>query len=89
MDLLAPPEEQIRATLSRFVADEEGGSDTRRRLFADDTVNGLRLLEISEQRFDVLLMNPPFGAIADLFMQPTILRSRIAEIFILRSYSNT
>ena len=44
MDLLAPPEEQIRATLSRFVADEEGGSDTRRRLFADDTVNGLGLL---------------------------------------------
>ncbi len=65
MDLLAPPEEQIRDTLSRFVADEEDGSDTRRRLFADDTVNGLGLLEISEQRFDVLLMNPPFGAITD------------------------
>lgn len=61
-DLFAPPEERIRAALARFVSEEGGGPSTRKRLFADDTAHGIGMLEIAEQRFDVLLMNPPFGA---------------------------
>jgi hypothetical protein len=44
-------------------ADEAGGSaGSRRRLFADDVAHGVALLEILRHSYDVVLMNPPFGA---------------------------
>ena len=61
-DLFAPPEERIRAVLEQFVSDESANGGTRRRLFADDAAHGVALLGIAEKRFDVVLMNPPFGA---------------------------
>ncbi len=62
MDLLAPPEDRIRITIARFIAQEGELASIRRRLFADDAVQGVGLLEIAESRFDVVLMNPPFGS---------------------------
>lgn len=59
-DLFAPHEERIRAALSRFVS--SGQVNTRRRLFADDAAHGVALLEVEEKTYDVVLMNPPFGA---------------------------
>jgi hypothetical protein len=61
-DLFAPPEERIRAALDRFVREEESATNTRRRLFADDTAHGVGLLGVAERKFDVVLMNPPFGS---------------------------
>jgi hypothetical protein len=61
-DLFAPPEERIRAALDRFVREEAGATNTRRRLFADDAAHGVALLGVAETKFDVVLMNPPFGA---------------------------
>jgi hypothetical protein len=61
-DLFAPPEERIRAALARFVSDEHARANTRRRLFADDLVQGVALLALAESRFDIALMNPPFGS---------------------------
>lgn len=63
-DLFAPPQERIRAALDRFVREDTGLPTTRRRLFADDAVHGMALLGVAEKRFDVVLMNPPFGASA-------------------------
>jgi hypothetical protein len=60
-DLFAPPEERIRAALGRFVREDASTTNTQRRLFADDAVQGVGLLSIAEQTFDVVLMNPPFG----------------------------
>jgi hypothetical protein len=60
-DLFAPPEERIRAALARFVSDESGQVNTRRRLFVDDAAHGVALLGVAEKKFDVVLMNPPFG----------------------------
>lgn len=34
----------------------------QRRLFADDAVSGFAFIEVCHRRFDVVLMNPPFGA---------------------------
>jgi len=62
-DLFAPPEERIRAALERFVGEEASATSTRRRLFAGDASQGVGLLSIAEKKFDVVLMNPPFGAI--------------------------
>ncbi len=61
-DLFAPPEERIRAALDRFVREEAGATNTRRRLFADDAAHGVALLSVAEKKFDTVLMNPPFGA---------------------------
>jgi len=60
-DLFAPPEERIRAALDLFVNDESSRANTRRRLFADDAAHGVALLGVAETKFDVVLMNPPFG----------------------------
>lgn len=35
---------------------------TDQRLFADDATRGLAFVEVCRQRFDVVLMNPPFGS---------------------------
>ena len=61
-DLFAPPEERIRAALARFVEEDSGRASTRRRLFIDDAAQGVGLLAIAEKKYDVVLMNPPFGA---------------------------
>jgi hypothetical protein len=61
-DLFAPPEDRLRAALAWFVGEEGSRGSTRRRLFADDAAHGVALLEVAEKKFDVVLMNPPFGA---------------------------
>jgi len=60
-DLFAPPKERIRAALAHFVSDASGHANTRRRLFAGDTAQGIGLLGVAETSFDAVLMNPPFG----------------------------
>jgi len=61
-ELFTPPEERIRAALDRFIRDETSATNTPRRLFADDAEHGVALLHMAEMKFDVVLMNPPFGA---------------------------
>ena len=36
----------------------------RNRLFAEDALEGLRLIDLVGETFDVVVMNPPFGAIS-------------------------
>jgi hypothetical protein len=55
-------EEQIFASLKTFVRDAVNGRGTRRKLFADDAEQGIAFVELMSQKFDVVLMNPPFGA---------------------------
>ncbi len=62
IDYIESPEPRIREALRRFVAEEGTRLTTRKRLFADDAIQGLGLLETAEEKFDVVLMNPPFGA---------------------------
>jgi Eco57I restriction-modification methylase len=61
-DLFATPEERIRAALEQFLSNEGAIGGMRRRLFADDAAHGVALLGVAENKFDVILMNPPFGA---------------------------
>ncbi len=58
----AEAEERLLESLSRYAADPAGAAGARRRLFADDSTQGVALLETLRRRFDVVLMNPPFGA---------------------------
>ncbi len=54
-------EERLLQALSDFVVSGAGSESARRRLFADDAAQGVALLELLRMRFDVVLMNPPFG----------------------------
>jgi hypothetical protein len=47
--------------LSTYAQIAAGAAGTRRRLFADDAAHGVALVDLLQLRFDVALMNPPFG----------------------------
>lgn len=55
-------EASLLEALRSFAERATGGANVRRRLFADDTAHGLALIDLLRTRFDVTLMNPPFGA---------------------------
>ena len=55
----------IIETLRGFAETAVGGASVRRRLFAGDAAQGIAFIDIARTRFDVLLMNPPFGDATD------------------------
>ena len=55
-------EAMLLDALRRFSESAGGGGGVRRWLFADDAAQGIALIELVRRRFDVVLMNPPFGA---------------------------
>jgi hypothetical protein len=55
-------EERIIAALRHFGETAEGGVGVRRRLFAEDAVHGVAFVDLMRKKYDVTLMNPPFGA---------------------------
>jgi len=54
-------EEEIVEALRRYATKAENGRGFRRRLFAEDAAQGFAFIDICHKRFDVVLMNPPFG----------------------------
>lgn len=54
-------EEKLLLALELYAERADGGHHFRRRLFAEDATRGLAFIEICRQRYDVILMNPPFG----------------------------
>ena len=55
-------EGEIYQALNRYAEQAENGNSYRRRLFANDAVRGFALIDLCRKKFDVALMNPPFGA---------------------------
>jgi hypothetical protein len=55
-------EQRIVDELYDYATRGTGGQGTRRKLFAGDSAQGVALLELLRQRYDIVLMNPPFGA---------------------------
>jgi hypothetical protein len=55
-------EAKIVEALRTFAETATGRASVRRRLFAGDAAQGIALIDIARTRFDVVLMNPPFGA---------------------------
>ncbi|MFU8805818.1 MAG: Eco57I restriction-modification methylase domain-containing protein [Bradymonadaceae bacterium] len=55
-------EERIVSALRRFAEASSGGPGVRRQLFAGDAAQGVALIDLLRKPFDVVLMNPPFGA---------------------------
>jgi hypothetical protein len=55
-------EARLRTALTEFA--QAARSNYQGRLFAQDALQGLRLIDLCREVFDVVVMNPPFGALA-------------------------
>lgn len=55
-------EDRLRVALIEFA--QAAKSTYQGRLFAQDALQGLRLIDLCREVFDVVVMNPPFGALA-------------------------
>jgi hypothetical protein len=53
-------EERIYASLREYAEQAESGG-YQRRLFAEDAARGFAFIDLCRKRYDVVLMNPPFG----------------------------
>ncbi|WP_295437695.1 Eco57I restriction-modification methylase domain-containing protein [uncultured Thiodictyon sp.] len=62
--LLEAEARQLQQELLAAIEDEAAqvGGDPAERLFAEDTARGLKLLQILSRHYDVVVMNPPYGA---------------------------
>ena len=57
----AEAEERVLTALSDYATMASRQPGFLRRLFADDAARGFAFVDICRKRFDVVLMNPPFG----------------------------
>ena len=55
-------ETRLCAALAEFA--EASRSTYQGRLFAQDALEGLRLIDLTRDKFDAVVMNPPFGALS-------------------------
>jgi len=63
-DFWQQAEERIYEALHRYVARMRNGHNFSRRLFAEDTERGFAFIDLCRKRYDLVLMNPPFGEAA-------------------------
>jgi hypothetical protein len=54
-------EERIYNALRDYAEQAQSGSGLQRRLFAEDAAQGFAFIDVCRRRYDVALMNPPFG----------------------------
>ena len=61
-DFFDTAEEEVLKALQSFSENAEGEHAFQKLLFAEDTARGFAFIELSRKRYDVIVMNPPFGA---------------------------
>jgi hypothetical protein len=58
----AEAESRVVETLRKYAQRAGDGPSVSRRLFAQDAIQGIAFIDLLQRPFDVVLMNPPFGA---------------------------
>ncbi|MCL4264722.1 MAG: BREX-1 system adenine-specific DNA-methyltransferase PglX [Anaerolineae bacterium] len=61
-------EQRIYDSLEQYAELAEDGNHYRRHLFVRSTARGFAFIDLCRQKYDVILMNPPFGASVDRFV---------------------
>jgi hypothetical protein len=61
-DFWTKAEKLVFQALADYAAAASGSGNARRRLFAEDAAHGFALADLVAKKFNVVLMNPPFGA---------------------------
>jgi hypothetical protein len=54
-------EAKVIETLREYAEMAHNGQQLQRKLFAEDAVRGFAFVDLCQKRYDVVLMNPPFG----------------------------
>jgi hypothetical protein len=54
-------EQRIYDALKTYAEEAESGSGFQRRLFADDAAQGFAFIDLCRKRYEVVVMNPPYG----------------------------
>lgn len=54
-------EADLLAALRSYIQETENGRGFRRKLFAEDAEQGFAFVDVCRKKYDVVLMNPPFG----------------------------
>jgi hypothetical protein len=57
-------EARVVEALRRYAEKAHNGQTLQRRLFTDDAVRGFAFVDLCQKRYDVVLMNPPFGEVS-------------------------
>src|SRR5690606_10578763 len=60
-DFWSRAETLVLAALADYAHQAQGLEASRRRMFAQDASRGFAFIDLVRKRFDVALMNPPFG----------------------------
>ena len=58
-------EAQVIEALRSYAEKAQNGQRLQRRLFTEDAVRGFAFVDLCQKRYDVVLMNPPFGLSTD------------------------
>ena len=64
-------EEKILEALRNYAEQAEAESGSQLRLFAEDAAKGFAFIDLCRKRYDVVLMNPPFGEFSSSFKIPS------------------
>jgi len=64
-DFFDTAEEEVLKALKGFAENAEGEDAFQKLLFAEDTARGFAFIELCRKRYDVIVMNPPFGAASE------------------------
>lgn len=64
-------EERIYAALGDYADQTENDGGLKRRLFAEDAAQGFAFIDVCRKRYDVSVMNPPFGLPTDAVFEFT------------------
>ena len=59
-------EQKILTALADYAQQATTDESGQKRLFADDAAKGFAFIELCHKRFDVVLMNPPFGESSEI-----------------------
>ena len=59
----------VRAALERYANGRSTNDAFVHRMFSDDAARGMAFIELSRLRYDIILMNPPFGEFIDPLFQ--------------------
>ena len=57
-------EGELLRTLRHYAERASNGGGLQKRLFAEDAAQGFAFVDLCRKRYDVVLMNPPFGALS-------------------------
>ena len=64
-DFWQQAEALVLAALQDYAEQAQNGAGYQRRLFASDAARGFAFVDLCRKRYDIALMNPPFGRIID------------------------